>query len=94
MNINSLFIQSVSDTADSNLLFHKQSVYKLVNVPLGFENALKNCNGQFGELTMLQDDKEGAQELLTKHNLTGPVWFHGGNTNNQKHSQVKKSKIL
>ncbi|XP_056628831.1 adhesion G-protein coupled receptor D2 [Triplophysa dalaica] len=82
------------DTPDSNLLLHRHSVYQLVNAPLGFENAQKKCNGQFGELTMLKDDKEGAQELLTKHNLTGPVWFRGVNTKKQKHSQVKKKTVL
>ncbi|XP_057212538.1 adhesion G-protein coupled receptor D2 isoform X2 [Triplophysa rosa] len=84
------------DTADSNLLIHKKSVYQLVDATLGFDNALKNCKGQFGELTLseLNDDEEGAQQLLTRHNLKGPIWFQSRNAKNPMAGQVKKKTVL
>lgn len=69
-------------------------MYQLVNASLGFESALQNCKSQFGELTTsgLKDDEEGSQQLLSRHNLSGPVWFQSSNTQNPKARNANESK--
>uniref|UniRef100_A0A8C1RHL7 Adhesion G protein-coupled receptor D2 n=1 Tax=Cyprinus carpio TaxID=7962 RepID=A0A8C1RHL7_CYPCA len=69
--------QPVADVPDSNLLIQNDAVYHLVNTLFSFEQAQRYCRGQSSTLTTsgVKEDEEGAQQLLSKSNLKGPVWF-------------------
>nr|XP_055024640.1 adhesion G-protein coupled receptor D2 isoform X2 [Misgurnus anguillicaudatus] len=82
------------NSTDPNILIHKNSVYRLINVSWTFEQAQRYCGGQSSELTTsgLKEDEDGAQQLLLKSKLTGPVWFQS--SQNPKDLQVKKRRVL
>ncbi|XP_073767385.1 adhesion G protein-coupled receptor D2 isoform X2 [Danio rerio] len=65
------------DVPDSHILLQKDAVYQLVNTSLSFRQALHYCRGQTSVLTTagVKEDEDGAQQLLNKSNLKGPVWF-------------------
>ncbi|XP_051950579.1 adhesion G-protein coupled receptor D2 isoform X2 [Xyrauchen texanus] len=67
----------LQDSPDSNILLQEDAVYQFVNTSFSFEQALRYCSGQFSALTTsgVKQDETGAKQLLSKSNLTGPIWF-------------------
>ncbi|XP_051510143.1 adhesion G-protein coupled receptor D2 isoform X2 [Myxocyprinus asiaticus] len=67
----------LQDSPESNILLHEDAVYQFVNTSFSFEQALRYCSGQFSTLTTkgVKQDETGVQQLLSKSNLTGPIWF-------------------
>ncbi|XP_043103819.1 adhesion G-protein coupled receptor D2 isoform X2 [Puntigrus tetrazona] len=85
------------DVPDSHLLVQKDAVYHLVNTSFTFPEAVRYCRGQSSSLPTsgVKEDEEGAQTLLSKSSLRGPVWFETNKKQNPTtHLALPKQQTL